>query len=82
MLKNWTGHEMANASREKERVSPSLVHQEIRRSIVAPPAGSSVEIHLKTKTILEHFVHEKTPLVNRILLNVDKCCVIKLLTIK
>jgi len=50
---------MANASREKERVSPSLVHQEIRRSIVAPPAGSSVEIHLKTKTILQHFVHEK-----------------------
>jgi len=82
MFKKLSGIETPNALREKENeegVSPSLAHQEIRRSIIASPVGSGSEPWLKTKTILVHFVPEKPTLVNRSLLNVVKSCITKLL---
>jgi len=40
-----------------------------------PPAVSRAEPQQKAKTISVHFVTEKLPLVNGILLSVAKCCV-------
>jgi len=73
MFKKRTGHRDAKCVEGKEDWE---VHQ-IRRSILAAPAGSGSKP--PRKTILVHFVPEEPSSVNRILLHVVKCCIIKLL---
>jgi len=79
MFKKRTGHRDAKCVEGKEDWEvgiPSLVHQ-IRRSILAAPAGSGSKP--PRKTILVHFVPEEPSSVNRILLHVVKCCIIKMI---
>ena len=84
-FKNQTGYRDTECIEGKgnwEEVFSSPVDHKVWGSVAAPPAGSGAEPQLKTEMISVHFESKISHLVNRILLNVSKCCVTELLTHK